>query len=309
MSFDERTLNGMGVLAAVVRGGSFAAAGAALNMSQPGVSRAIARLEGRLGVRLFERTTRKVWLTDEGRRFHAQIMPLLGELEEAANSATQGKASVRGNLRVNIDPYFSQLVLGSQLRSFLRLYPELKLELITRDRLGDMVSEGYDLAIRFGEPRPSALMARKLLETRILTVASPAYLKQHGRPTTPNELKTGKHVLIDFRDPETGRPFEWIFRQRQKEVSIPTGAQLVLNDVATMHGACIAGIGIAQVMELGVEPFLASGRLVDLFPDFPDEHFPLYAYYSSRHLLPNKTRAFLDFVVKLVTADRATPQH
>ena len=301
MSFDERTLNGIGVLAAVVRSGSFAAAGVALHMSQPGVSRAIARLEGRLGIRLLERTTRKVWLTDEGRRFHEHILPLLTGLEEAASSAAQGKAAVRGRLRVNVDPYFSQLVLGSQLRSFLRLYPELKLELVTLDRLGDIATEGFYLGIRFGEPRPSALVARKLLDTRILTVASPAYLKRHGYPKTPDDLKTGKHMLIDFRDPETGRPFGWVFRQGHKEVTVPTDAQLLLNDVATMHGACLASIGIAQVMELGVEQLLTGGRLIRLFPDFSDERFPLYAYYTSRHLLPNKTRAFLDFVVKLAS--------
>src|ERR1700690_23466 len=151
MSFDERILNGIGALAAVARNGSFASAAAALNMSQPGVSRSIARLESRLGVRLFDRTTRKVSLTDEGRRFHEQIVPLLEGLEQAAASVVLGKTMVRGGLRANIDPYFSQLILGPQLRSFLKEYPELKLELITRDRAGDLVTEGYDLAIRFGE--------------------------------------------------------------------------------------------------------------------------------------------------------------
>jgi DNA-binding transcriptional LysR family regulator len=304
LSFDERTLNGIGVLAAVVRSGNFATAATALNISQPGVSRAIARLEARLGIRLFERTTRKVSLTDEGRRFHEKILPLLEGLEEAAVSAAQGKTMVRGRLRVNIDPYFSQLILGPQIRSFLREHPELKLELVMRDRLGDLVAEGYDLAIRFGELRPSALVARKLLDTRILTVASPGYLKRQGTPRTAAELKAGRHVLIDFRDPETGVPFEWTFRLAQKEVTVPTDAQLLLNDVATMHSACLAGYGIAQVMELGIESLLANGRLINVFPSYDDERFPLYAYYPSRRLLPNKTRAFLDFVLKIIRVSR-----
>jgi DNA-binding transcriptional LysR family regulator len=266
LSFDERTLNGIGVLAAVVRNGNFATAATALNISQPGVSRAIARLEARLGIRLFERTTRRVSLTDEGRRFHEKILPLLEGLEEAAVSAAQGKTMVRGRLRVNIDPYFSQLILGPQIRSFLREHPELKLELVMRDRLGDLVAEGYDLAIRFGELRPSALVARKLLDTRILTVASPGYLKRQGTPRTAAELKAGGHVLIDFRDPETGVPFEWTFRLAQKEITVPTDAQLLLNDVATMQSACLAGYGIAQMMELGIESLLANGRLINVFP-------------------------------------------
>jgi len=151
MKVDDRILNGLGVLVAVVRGGSFAIAGKSLNMSQSGVSRAIARLEARIGVRLLERTTRTVTLSEEGRRLYEQIFPLLAGLEEAAASVAGSKDAVRGTLRVNMDPFISQLILGPQLSRFLRQFPSLKLELITRDRLGDLVAEGFDLAIRFGE--------------------------------------------------------------------------------------------------------------------------------------------------------------
>jgi DNA-binding transcriptional LysR family regulator len=199
-----------------------------------------------------------------------------------------------------MDPFFSQLILGSQLKTFLRKYPELEVELITRDRLGDIVADGYDLAIRFGQPRPSTLVVRKLLETRVLTVAAPTYFKRYGHPQHPSELRNGKHVLIGFRDPETSRPFEWVFRNNQKEVSVQTQAQLLLTDVFTMHGVCVAGYGIAQVLELGVESLLANGRLVKLFPEWDDELFPLNALYPSRQHLPPKTRTFLDFVIATV---------
>jgi DNA-binding transcriptional LysR family regulator len=122
MSFDERMLNGMGVLSAIVDSGSFAAASEALDMSQSGVSRSVARLEARLGIRLFDRTTRSVKLTDEGRRFYEQIVPLLSGLEEAAASASQGASAVRGRLRVNIDPFFSRLFLGPRLGAFVEKY-------------------------------------------------------------------------------------------------------------------------------------------------------------------------------------------
>lgn len=299
MAFDERLLNGMSVLAAIVDSGSFVGAGETLNMSQPGVSRAIARLEARLGIRLFDRTTRSVSLTDEGQRFYAQVMPLLSGLEEAAATAAQGRTAVRGRLRVNVDPFFSRMTLGPRLGAFLKKHPDLELELVTHDELGDMVAEGFDLAVRFGEPRPSSLIARKLLDTRILTVASPAYLKRHGHPTTPMDLSKDGHVCIQYRDSETGRSFEWEFHRGRKKLSVPTRGPLTVNDVGTMHSICAAGYGIAQVMAFGVESLLASGKLVELFPDWPDERFPLYALYPSRHYVPAKTRAFLDFVMSL----------
>lgn len=302
MSFDERMLNGMGVLSAIVDSGSFAAASEALDMSQSGVSRSVARLEARLGIRLFDRTTRSVKLTDEGRRFYEQIVPLLSGLEEAAASASQGASAVRGRLRVNIDPFFSRLFLGPRLGAFVEKYPGLQLDLITSNQLGDMVADGFDLAVRFGHPRETTLIARKLLDTRVITVASPAYIKKHGRPLAPADLEREPHTCIQFRDPETGRPFQWEFHRGKKKILIAARGRLSANDVGTMHGVCLAGHGIAQVLALGAEQLLASGRLIDLFPDWPDETFPLYAAYPSRHHLPATVRAFLDFIVSLTGA-------
>lgn len=299
-SFDERVTNGISVLSAIVDSGTFAAAGDILNMSQSGVSRSIARLEARLGIRLLERTTRSVSLTDEGRRFYEQVIPLLAGLEEAAASAAQGTTAVRGRLRVNLDPYFSRLILGPRLGAFLESYPQLRLELITTDRLGDLVADGFDLAVRFGNPRPSTLVARKLLDTRMMTIAAPAYLKRYGHPKDPRELEKGRHVCIQFRDPETGRPYPWEFHKRRRKLVLDTSGSLTVNDAGTLYSVCLAGHGMAQVMDLGVGPMIADGRLVEVFPDWPDERFPLYALHPSRHHLPAKTRAFLDFIIALL---------
>ncbi|MBB5465854.1 DNA-binding transcriptional LysR family regulator [Paraburkholderia sp. CI2] len=299
MPFDERVLNGMGVLTAIVDCGSFAAAGEALDMSQSGVSRSVARLEARLGIRLFDRTTRSVTLTDEGRRFYEQIVPLLGGLEEAAASAAQGATAVRGRLRVNMDPFFSRLVLGPRLGGFIDKHPDLQLELVTRDQLGDMVGDGFDVAIRFGDPPVSTLVARKLLDTRILTVAAPSYLKKHGKPANPGELEDGRHICIKFRDPLTGYPFSWEFHRGRKQLALTPQGRLTVNDVGTLHSVCIAGQGIAQILALGAESLLASGKLIELFPDWGDEVYPLYALYPSRHHPPAKVRAFLDFIMSL----------
>ncbi len=295
MSFDARLVSGIGVLAAVVEAGSFVRAAEALGLSQPGVSRAVARLEARIGVRLLDRTTRSVSLTDEGRRFYTQVGPLLDGIEEAATLAAGAAAAVRGRLRINVDPYFSRLVLARELGRFLETYPEITLELITRDQVGDLVAEGFDLAIRFGPPPTSSAIARKLTETRILTVASPGYLARHGKPKHPSELVG--HPCIHFRNPVTGQPFEWEFHRGGEVLEVKTTARLLLTEVGTMHGACAAGAGIAQLMALGVQDLLARGEIIDIFPDWPDERFPLYALHPSRHLPPAKVKAFIDFLL------------
>jgi DNA-binding transcriptional LysR family regulator len=300
MAFDERVVNGMRVLAAIVDGGSFVRAGEALDMSQSGVSRAIAKLEARLNIRLFDRTTRKVSLTDEGRRFYAQIGPLLAGLEEAVASAGEGAVVVRGRLRVNIEPLFARLVLGPKLGVFLKRYPDLELDLVARDQLGDMVGDGFDLAIRFGQQQSSTLIARKLLDTRVLTVATPAYLRRHGVPKKPSDLENEDHTCIHFRDPRSGRPYEWEFHRGGKVTVVNPRGQLTLNDGGTMESVLLGGHALAQVIDIAVEPLLSSRALVPVLTAWPDERFPHYALYPSRYHPPAKTLAFLDFVMSLV---------
>src|SRR5207244_11417187 len=205
MALDGRLLSNVGVLAAVVEGGTFARAAEALGLTPSGGRPAIARLEARIGVRLLDRTTRSLHLTDEGRLLYSNINPLVLGIEDAVTRAAGSSGSVRGRLRVNTDAFTSRLLLSPHLRRFLEAYPELSLELIARDQLGDLVAEGFDVAVRFGEPPSSSLVARKLLDTRIVTVATPGYLKRHGRPKKPADL--ANHACIRVRDPVTGQPF------------------------------------------------------------------------------------------------------
>jgi DNA-binding transcriptional LysR family regulator len=297
MSFDGRLLGGVGVMAAVVETGNFARAGDALGLTQSGVSRAIARLEMRIGVRLFDRTPRAVTLTDEGRRFHQSVVPLLTGIEDAATEAAGSTVVVRGRLRVNVDPFFARLVLAPRLGKFLATYPQLSVEIVGRDRLGDLVADGFDAAVRFGEPEPSSLVARRLLETRVLTCAAPSYLAKHGRPAHPRDLGAGSHECIHYLDPVTGRPFPWEFHRGRQKLRVAVSGRLMVNNVGTMLGACAAGHGVAQLLALGTEDLLGRGKLIELFPDWSDERFPLYAFHLSRHVPPAKVRAFLDFAV------------
>jgi DNA-binding transcriptional LysR family regulator len=298
MALNGRLLSNVGVLAAVVEAGSFARAAEALGLTPSGVSRAVARLEGRIGVRLLDRTTRSLNLTDEGRLLYTNINPLVLGIEDAVTVAAGSSGSVRGRLRVNTDAFTSRLLLSPHIRRFLDLYPELSLELIARDQLGDLVAEGFDIAVRFGEPPSSSLVARKLIDTRMVTVATPDYLKRHGRPARPAELVN--HVCIQVRNPVTGQPYAWEFRRGRKLLKVPTSGRLMLTEVGTILGTCLAGVGVAQIKALGIQEQLDRGQLVDLFPDWPDERLPLYALYPSRHLPAAKVRAFIDFVMAAI---------
>lgn len=295
MTFDGRLLAGVDVLAAVVETGNFVRAAEAIGLTPSGVSRAISRLEARVGVRLLDRSPRAVSLTDDGRRFHAQVAPLLAGIEEAVSEAAGAARGVRGRLRVNVDPWIARNVLAPRLAEFMDAYPELSLELLIRDTLGDMISDGVDVAVRFGEPEPSSLIARKLIETRIIACAAPSYIARHGAPRHPCDLP--RHQCLLYRDPATGRPFPWEFLRRGKVVKVPVEGRLTFSELATKLMACASGLGIAQTIEFGIEPLLARGDLVQVLSDWAEERFPLYAYYPSRHLPPAKVRAFIDFLL------------
>jgi DNA-binding transcriptional LysR family regulator len=271
----------------------------ALALTPSGVGRAIARLEARVGVRLLERTTRSMTLTDEGRRFYEEVGPHLDGIEQAAMHASGSAAVVRGRLRVNVDPFFSRIVLAGQIAGFLEKHPEVRIELIMRDHVGDLVADGFDLALRFGDPPAGSFIARKLVEARILTVASPGYIAAHGRPTHPSEIPG--YDCIDFYDAANGRPFEWEFRNEREVLPAKTTARLMVSDVGAMLSACEAGAGIAQILQLGSKQIVDSGRLIELFPDWPGELFPLHALYPSRQHRAAKVRAFVDFAIDALT--------
>lgn len=300
MTFDSRLLSGIGVVSAVVEAGSFARAGEAIGLTQPAVSRAVARLEERVGIRIFNRTARAISLTDEGRRFYEAVAPHLAGIADAAVTAGGSKAAIRGRLRVNVDGTFGHFVLSPRIGAFLDRFPELSVEISVRDRMGDLVADGFDVAIRFGEPEPSSLKARLLLETHVLTCASTAYLARHGEPERPEDLAQGHQCLL-IRDPMTRRPFAWEFQRGRETVPLQAVGWLMVDDTGSLLGACLSGAGIAQLLELYARDLIAQKRLVHLLPEWSDETFPLYAYHHASHLMSAKVRAFLDFVRELAS--------
>ena len=298
MTFDGKLLSGVTVLIAVVEARTIARAAEALGLSPSGVSRSLSRLEQRVGARLLARTTRSLSLTDEGRRFYEQVGPHLAGIEEAAIEAAGSTSKVRGRLRVNIDPFFSRIVLSRHLAAFLARYPDLSVELIMRDSVGDLVADGFDLALRFGEPPVGSFVARKLIETRVLTVASPSYIKAHGKPQHPKEIE-GRDC-IDFYDAANARPYDWEMRRKKEVLPLRVKARLLVSDSGTLIGACEAGAGIGQVLEIGSAELLRGGRLVEVLPEWSDERFPLYALYPSRLHRAAKVRAFMEFCLEIM---------
>jgi DNA-binding transcriptional LysR family regulator len=297
MRTDGVLLDGLEVFIATAKKRSFSAAAKDLSISQACVSRSIASLEKRLGLRLFERTTRQVVLTNEGAKFYARVSPLLESLQDAVTKTLDDKGAARGVLRLAVDTGFLSVISPMALGRFLADNPELTLDLITKDRRSDLRSEAVDLDIRFGGVAQGSFIRRKLGETRVLTVAAPRYIERFGSLQSPTEMLTKNHVIIDFCDPITACPFEWIFRNSKKEeVSVPTDGRIIVNDIANMHGLCLAGLGIAQVLEVAVRDYLRDGRLVALFPEWQEEVFPLIAIFPSRQHTPLKTKTFLNFM-------------
>ncbi|CAB5285555.1 LysR family transcriptional regulator [Burkholderia multivorans] len=300
MAFDSRLLSGIGVLSAVIEAGSFARAGETMGLTQPAVSRAVARLEERVGIRIFNRTARAISLTDEGRRFYEAVAPLLAGIEEAAVDAGQSQARVKGKLRVNVDATFGHYALAPRLSEFLDRFPDLSVEIRVRDRMGDLVADGFDVAVRFGVPEPSSYRARLLLETRVLTCASKGYIARYGEPQHPKDLAAG-HQCVFIRDPTTGRPYEWEFHRGSEVIPLAVAGRLMVNDTGSLLGACLGGTGIAQLLEIYAKDIIADGKVILLLPDWAEETFPLYAYYHGSNFISAKVRVFLDFVRELVT--------
>lgn len=297
-AYDSRLLSGVGVLMAVVEAGTMTRAAEGLGLTPSGVGRAIARLESRVGVRLLHRTTRSLRLTDEGLRFYEQVVPHLEGIQQAALDVAGAAHIVRGRLRVNVAPIFSQTVLAHRIGEFLAQYPELRVELIMRDAIGDLVADGFDMALRFGPPPEGSLIVRKLSEMRVITTATPAYLERRGWPTHPTELSL--HDTIDFWDPVNNRPYDWVFKRKSEVLPVKVTARLMTSDAVTMLTACKAGAGICQILPIGAQHLFDSGELVDLFPDWPGEVFALYAIYPSRRQRAAKVQAFVQFVERLL---------
>lgn len=285
----------MSVFARVVSAGSFSAAARDLGVSTAVVSRRVAALEARLGIRLLHRTTRRLALTDEGATFHESVLRILREVEEAEAAASAGSAQPRGVLKVAMPASFGHRHIAPLIPVFAQRYPEVELALHLSDRPVAIIEEGFDLGIRIAELADSSLAARKLAPNRRVVCASPEYLNRHGAPRTPAELAQHNCLIPNW---EHDFSMSWDYREPSgKSGSVRVRGRYACDNWEVLRDWALAGLGIALKSTWDVRSQLEDGLLVPVLPGYTfGTEVAIYAVYPHRRHLPAKTRAFIDFL-------------
>jgi DNA-binding transcriptional LysR family regulator len=284
------------VFVKVAASGSLSAAGRDMGLSQTMVTKHVAALEARLGVRLFHRSTRRLSITEAGRNFLESVERILSELDAAYASIAADRFEPRGLLRLNAPVSFGSRQIAPLLAEFARRYPHLQVELGLNDRLVDLAEEGWDLAVRIGSLEESSLIARRIASCRTALVAAPGYLQAHGTPRTVAELN-GHNCLGYTLSHRTGAD-RWSFGSRG-DVTVKVSGSLRANNGDALRSAAIAGEGIIYQPTFIVADDLKAGTLVRLTLDQPTIEFAgIYAVYLPERNPPAKVRAFIDFLVQ-----------
>ncbi|HEY6095167.1 MAG TPA: LysR family transcriptional regulator [Gallionellaceae bacterium] len=288
------TLLSMKVFATVVESGSFAAAAERLDLSRAMVSKHMAHLEGHLGSRLLNRTTRRLSLTEAGTGYYERCQHILKDIDEAELAATELTSAPRGTLRVTAPLVFGVLHIAPLIADYLALYPEAKLDFTLDDRNIDLVNEGYDLAIRIGNLAESGLVARRFARDRLVVCGSPEYFRRHGVPRVPDDL--GKHVCLGYSYEESIN--EWQFSGPDGEHRVSVSGNLRANNGDLLRVAALGGAGIVLQPRFLVGADLREGRLQAVLTDYESRELGIYAVYPSRRFLSAKVRTFIDFLVE-----------
>ena len=277
--------------------GSFSAAARHLGLTPAAVSKSVAQLESRLGVRLFQRSTRQLALTTDGERLYGQVRLPWREISDALTDLRQGAGKPAGTLKIALAHTVGREYLVPLLGEFVRRYPDVVPDLHFDNRQVDLVAEGFDVAIGGGIELTDALIARELARPRVVLVASPAYLKAHRAPKHPEDLVRHRGLLR--RSLATGRLMPWALKNSAgQELIASVRPVMVLDDPEAMARAASTGMGIALLPLPHALPLLESGALVRVLRDWHAESRPLSIYYTSRKLVPAKVRVFVDYILQ-----------
>lgn len=298
-------ITSMTAFATVVTSGSFASAAQRLNMSPATVTNHVQAIEERLGVRLLNRTTRKLSLTEAGRTYYDQCAFILAQLEAADSSVSALNSTPRGTLRLNAANVLSS-GMAALISGFSVAYPEITVDLTTTDGMVDLVEGGIDAAVRFKEPPDSSLIMRRLGQFRLILCASPAYIEQHGAPREPSDLSQHNCMAYMYRGFDKLTRV-WCLTGPEGEVDVPISGNLHTNSVDTLSAAALDGRGIIMACSRTVDTALRSRRLVRVLPDYHLGEYPIIALYPHRQHVPAKVRSFVDFAAKHFAETLAPP--
>lgn len=281
--------------ATIARLRNFRAAAKLRGVSASSLSEAMRRLEARVGVRLLNRTTRSVTLTDAGERLLERLSPTLADIEVALDDINQFRARPSGRLRLNVPGIVARCILPPIATAFLAAYPDIQLEVTVNDALVDMVAEGHDAGVRYEESLHQDMIAVPIgpRRQRYVCVASPAYLAQQGTPTHPRDLVSHHSILHRFA---SGRVMDWRFERADERVIVTPPARLVAEGVDIELAAVRAGLGMMRTFWDFVAEDVEAGRLVTVLKDWEDEFSGPFLYYPSRRYMPMPLRLFIDFI-------------
>ena len=289
----QSSLNELDAVLMVARRGKFRTAALELGVSTTALSNAVGKLERTLGVRLFNRTTRSVSLTEAGQRFVAQVAPAVQDIHEAMEVARSQQATPSGTLRINAFPTAAREIFSWLVLPFLRAHPQVHIDIVTEGRLVDIVAAGFDLGVRSADLVPADMIALPLGGLRRnVVVGTPSYLKAHGTPLTPQDLT--EHTCLRVRLPN-GAIHRWPFEKDRQSVHIDVEGAITLDEASLARTAVLASVGLALAMESDVRDDIEAGRLVRVLEDWTPILSPLSLYYPSRRNPTAAFKAFVDF--------------
>ncbi|WP_421418734.1 LysR substrate-binding domain-containing protein [Agrobacterium tumefaciens] len=294
---EQLNLRELEAVIAIARRGTFRAAAIDLEMSTTALSHTIGRLEAGLGVRLFNRTTRSVSLTDAGRLFVQQVAPSLQDLHAALETVRSQRETPSGTIRINAAPFAARAIISPLVLEFLRRYPEMNVDLVTEGKMVDIVNDGFDLGVRVAGLVPSDMIAVSLgRPQRHAVVGSPDYFAQHPKPVVPPDLLN--HRCIRVRLPD-GSLFRWRFEKDDEPVQIDVRGPITLDEAGLVRTSVLEGTGLGYTMEEEVLSEIKAGRLVRVLEDWTPPYPGLCLYYPGRRNLSAGVKAFLDLAREL----------
>lgn len=285
----------------VVETGNFTRAADSLSMPIATLSKLVKALEAHLGVQLLQRTTRKVTATPEGQEYYEKARRVLIDIEDIDTAFSVAKQQPQGHLRIDVGGSTARDVLIPALADFIRRYPDIRIDLGVADRPVDLISGNVDCVIRGGALEDSSLIARHIGHAEMITCATPAYLKQHGIPAYPEELRNG-HKLVSYLSPVTGRavPFRFTFAEETREINL--SHHIGVNESNAHLAAAVAGLGIVQTFRYAVGAQLAAGSLVEILAKWRPPHYPFYVVYPQNRHVTHRLRVFIAWLAEIFPA-------